>query len=239
MTLATLERNDHLRSGSIQKVCILRRKKCCTFAPLEQNVHFRRKRPQKLQKSSSFTVGKKSDARHSRTEWPFTVPIGTKGICFTMENVLHLRPSRAKRPLSTPTTPEIVVLHERDERFFWTFAPLEQNITFWPEVGPIQQNSRFTREVGRFFVQPSKTPNITDENASKGVQKRKVTHTTWQRPDLFWALKSQYYTGNRDGKLISGRLPKKKRRPRTIKMHKNASPARKKHKITKTKKKTA
>ena len=123
MTLATLERNDHLRSGSIQKVCILRRKKCCTFAPLEQNVHFRRKRPQKLQKSSSFTVGKKSDARHSRTEWPFTVPIGTKGMCFTMENVLHLRPSRAKRPLSTPTTPEIVVLHERDERFFLNVRP--------------------------------------------------------------------------------------------------------------------
>ena len=76
-----------------------------------------------------------------------------------------------------------------------------------------------------FFVRPSKTPNITDENASKGVQKGKVTPTTWQRPALFWALKSQYYTGNRDGKLISGRLPNKKKGSRTIKMHKNESPA--------------
>ena len=173
-TLATLERNDHLRSRSEQKACVLRWKTCCTFAPLEQNVHFRPRQPQK----SSF--------------------------CTRGTNV-----------------------------FFWTFAPLEQNITFWPEVGPIQQNSRFTREVGRFFVQPSKTPNITDENTSKGVQKGNSTHHTWQRPDLFWTLKSQYYTGNHDGKLISGRLPNKKKRPRTVKIHKNASPARKKQKITK------
>ena len=39
---------------------------------------------------------------------------------FAMENVLRVRHSRAKRPLSTPPTPEIVVLHERDERFFST-----------------------------------------------------------------------------------------------------------------------
>ena len=112
VTLATLERNDHLRSRSEQKACVLRWKTCCTFAPLEQNIHFRPHQPQK----SSF--------------------------CTRGTNV-----------------------------FFWTFAPLEQNITFWPEVGPIQQNSRFTREVGRFFAQPSKTPNITDESLQKGVQK--------------------------------------------------------------------
>ena len=39
---------------------------------------------------------------------------------FAMENVLRVRHSQAKRPLSTPPTSEIVVLHERDERFFST-----------------------------------------------------------------------------------------------------------------------
>ena len=39
-----------------------------------------------------------------------------------------------------------------------------------------------------------------------------------QRPDLFWTLKNQYYTGNYRGKLIFGRLQKKKSRAWT---HKN------------------
>ena len=83
---------------------------------------------------------------------------------------------------------------------------------FGPTWVQYSKTRHFTREVRRFFVKPSKTPNITDENTSKGVQKGNSTHHTWQRPDLFWTLKSEYYIGKYNGKLISGRLPNKKRR---------------------------
>ena len=66
-----------------------------------------------------------------------------------------------------------------------------------------------------------------------GGSKRIRLSIAKRRPDLFRTLKNQYYTGNYRGKLISGRLPNKKRRSGTHKMYKNASPSRKKLKITK------
>ena len=150
---------------------------------------------------------------------------------FAMENVLRVRHSRAKRPLSTTEAPKITKVIEFYRRKKKSRSPLRSGITiygpdrykrhafcdgkrfarsplssktstfdpdnprnrrfaregrtlffnprfcsrgtslFGPTWVQYSKTRHFTREVRRFFVKPSKTPNITDENAFGRVKK--------------------------------------------------------------------
>ena len=145
---------------------------------------------------------------------------------FTMENVLHVRPSRTKRPLSTPPAPEIVVLHERDERFFLNVRPSRTKHHFLARSGSNTAKLAFYTRGRKVFCTTFQNTQYYRRNPSKRGPKGVRMITAKQRPDLFWTLKNQYYTGNYRGKLISGWLPNSKRGSHTQPAHKNASPSR-------------
>ena len=137
---------------------------------------------------------------------------------FTMEKVLHVRPSRTKRPLSTPPAPEIVVLHERDERFFLNVRPSRTKHHFLARSRSNTAKLAFYTRGRKVFCTTFQNTQYYRRNPSKRGPKGVRMITAKQRPDLFWTLKNQYYTGNYRGKLTFGRLRKKKSRAWT---HKN------------------
>ena len=117
VTLATPQRNGHLRSWSEQKACVLRWKTCCTFATPQQNVHFRPPNPR---------------------------------------NCRFAREGRAF--------------------FFHPRFCARGTSLFGPTRVQYSKTQHFTRKVQRFFVRPSKIPNITDENALRRVARGQIEH---------------------------------------------------------------